>query len=75
MKYDVVQFNENHKWAGCLGIITEVKSCGNNVLRFMVAVPVVGKGTAYIYVSSEENAIEFIGKAILIPKEQEDANK
>ena len=25
-KGDVVQFNENHKWIGSLGIITEVKS-------------------------------------------------
>lgn len=22
---DVVQFNENHKWAGSIGIITEIK--------------------------------------------------
>lgn len=24
-KDDVIQFNENHKWRGCLGIIREVK--------------------------------------------------
>ena len=33
---DVVQFNENHKWCGCLGIITEVKDCGDNGIRYMV---------------------------------------
>ena len=27
---DVVQFNENHKWCGCLGIVREVKDCGIN---------------------------------------------
>lgn len=26
-KDDVIQFNENHKWRGCLGIIMEVKTC------------------------------------------------
>ena len=26
----VVQFIEKHKWAGCLGIITEVKEVYNN---------------------------------------------
>ena len=31
-KYDVIQFNENHKWRGCLGIITEIKDCGNIVI-------------------------------------------
>lgn len=30
---DVVQFNENHKWCGALGIITEVKNCGKNGIR------------------------------------------
>ena len=25
-KGDVVQFNEKHKWCGCLGFITEIKT-------------------------------------------------
>ena len=29
-KNDVVQFNENHKWCGALGIINEVKDCKEN---------------------------------------------
>ena len=37
---DVVQFNEKHKWCGCLGIITEIKDCGTNGIRYMVGVPV-----------------------------------
>lgn len=36
---DVVQFNENHKWCGCLGIIDEIKDCGENGKRYMVGVP------------------------------------
>lgn len=67
---DVVQFNENHKWRGCLGIITEIKDCKEYGIRYMVAYP-SPEGTAYIFVMSTENAIEKIGKAILIPNGEE----
>lgn len=70
-KYDVIQFNENHKWRGCLGIITEIKDCGKNGIRYMVAVEIPQKGTAYIFVMDKENAMEKIGKAILVPPEEE----
>lgn len=69
-KGDVVQFNENHKWIGSLGIITEVKDCGNDI-RYMVGVPAPMQGTAYIFVMGSENAIEYIGEAILVVKEEE----
>lgn len=36
---DVVQFNENHKWCGCLGIVTEKKSVREGI-RMMVGIPV-----------------------------------
>lgn len=75
---DVVQFNENHKWVGCLGIITELKEIHNqdlqsegvNDIRFMVAVPLLQEGTAYIYVMASEFAIELIGEARLVPKSE-----
>ena len=35
---DVVQFNEKHKWCGCLGIVTEKKEYINDI-RYMVGVP------------------------------------
>ena len=70
-KGDVVQFNENHKWIGSLGIITEVKDCGNDT-RYMVGVPSPMQGTAFIFVMKSENAIEYIGKAILTLKDDED---
>ena len=69
----VVQFNENHKWCGCLGIINEIKDCDGDI-RYMVGVP-VPKGnnpdnkdnvsTAYIFVMQSENALEYIGEAVL----------
>lgn len=66
-KGDVVQFNENHKWCGSLGIITEVKIMRNDI-RYMVGVPAPMQGTAYIFVLESENAIERIGQAKLVPK-------
>lgn len=69
-KGDLVQFNENHKWLGCLGIITEVKDCGNDT-RYMVGVPAPMQGTAFIFVMESENAIEYIGKAVLTLKDGE----
>lgn len=36
---DVIQFNENHKWCGCFGIIDKIKDCGENGKRYMVGVP------------------------------------
>ena len=65
---DVVQFNENHKWRGSLGIITEVKDCKENGIRYTVGVPAPLQGTAFIYVMSSENSIEYIGEAKLILK-------
>lgn len=68
---DVVQFNENHKWRGSLGIIGEVKICGDDI-RYMVGVPIPQQGTAFIFVMESENAIEYIGKAILTMKAGEE---
>lgn len=65
---DVVQFNENHKWRGSLGIINEIKRCGDDI-RYMVGVPAPMEGTAFIYVMDSENAIELIGQAVLVPRE------
>lgn len=72
----VVQFNERHKWCGCLGIIEEMKPIYNDKkelqdVRFMVGIPIPQQGTAYIFVMESEMAIESIGKAILIPKNEE----
>lgn len=71
---DVVQFNENHKWRGSLGIIEEVKDYAEEppMIRYMVGVPTPQQGTAYIFVMASENAIEYIGKANLVPKKEEE---
>lgn len=68
---DVIQFNENHKWTGCLGIVTEKKDCGDNGIRFMVGVPVPQQGTAYIFVMNNEFAIEKIGESRFMAQKEE----
>ena len=68
IKNDIVQFNENHKWCGCLGIINEVKICGDDK-KYMVGLPIPQQGTAFIYVMESENVIEQCGKAILTLKD------
>ena len=42
-----------------------------NGMRYMVGVPAPMQGTAYIFVMENENAIEYVGKAILTPKREE----
>ena len=66
---DVVQFNEKHKWCGSFGIIYEIKKCGNDT-RYMVGVPAPMQGTAFIFIMESENAIEYIGKAVLTLKDE-----
>lgn len=71
----VIQFNENHKWCGSLGIIREIKECKsekapNGDIRYMVGVPIPQQGTAYIFVMASEFAIEYVGKAVMTLKEE-----
>lgn len=68
---DVVQFNENHRWCPALGIVDEVKKIKDDT-RYMIAVPIPNKGTAYIYVLESDNSIEKIGKAVLVREKEED---
>lgn len=67
-KFDVVQFTENHKWCGSLGVITEVKRLSKGY-RYMIGVRLPEQGTAYIF--DDGSGIEYIGKAVLVPKEEE----
>ncbi len=66
-KNDVVQFIENHKWCGCLGIITEVKKLSGGRYRFQIGVPLPSNndktGTAFIF--DDGSGIERVGKAVL----------
>ena len=61
----VVQFTEDHKWCGCLGIVDEVKELGNDV-RYMVGVPMPEQGTAYIFSMESKNEFEVIGNAVMV---------
>lgn len=61
----VVQFNENHKWCGCLGIVEDVADWG-----YLIGVPAPMQGTAYIRAKKDD--VEYIGKAVLVPSCEED---
>ena len=64
---DVVQFTENHKWCGCLGIISEIKQL-NNDIKYMIGVPIPQQGTAYIFSMASDQEFEYIGKAVMVAK-------
>lgn len=70
-KNDVVQFNERHRWCGSLGIVTKITEIDSDTL-YMVAVPIPESGIAYIRVMDSENAVEYIGRAVLTDSEGED---
>lgn len=61
---DVVQFNEKHKWVGCIGIVHEIKND-----RIMVLITIPERGNAYIFTTIDN--LEYIGHAVLVPKEDE----
>lgn len=67
-KNDVVQFTENHKWAGCFGYVIEVKFL-NGMVRYMIGVPMpMEKGKALIF--DDGSGIEKVGTAVLIPADE-----
>jgi|GEM_PF-1132152 hypothetical protein len=64
---DVVQFNENHKWCGALGIVSEIKELENDT-KYLIGVPIpeaTNVSTAYIFVMASDMALERIGVAEL----------
>lgn len=65
---DVVQFNENHKWCGALGIVSEIKELKNDT-KYLIGAPTPGAinvNTAYIFVMASDMALERIGVAELV---------
>ena len=68
-KNDVVQFTENHKWAGCFGYVIEVKFL-NGMARYTISVPMPMQGTAFIF--DDGSGIEKVGTAVLVPADEVD---
>lgn len=68
---EVVQFGEDHKWCGCLGIVKEVKEA-----RIMVGVPMPPRtanegrgGTAYIFAGEKDLLklmLEMVGSSMTV---------
>ena len=64
---DIVQFNEKHKWCGCIGFVSEVRHATSGVLMIGVSIP--QRGVAYIFAEPDE--VEYIGRAVLMPNDTE----
>lgn len=62
---DVIQFTENHKWAGCFGFIDEVKG-EEHPRRYMIGIPIPEQGIAYVF--DDGSNIELIGQAVLVKR-------
>lgn len=71
-KNDVVQFTENHKWRGCLGIVSEVKEIAGGKTRYMIGVPLPSNDgkLSMAYIFDDGSNIEYIGVAVLIENEE-----
>lgn len=66
---DVVQFNKNHKWCGCLGIITKDKGY-DHPRRYMIEVLIPEVGSACIF--DDGSGIERIGGAVIVWEDEEE---
>ena len=66
---DVVQFNENHKWRGCIGIIEEVKPLGSDNEKYLIGIPAPQGGVIYAFSVKSEAEIDYIGHALYVPWE------
>lgn len=64
----VIQFNENHKWCGCLGIIDEYKE-SSGIYLIYIDVPEQG----LIYVRAKREDFDYIGETnLFIDSEREE---
>lgn len=72
-KKDVVQFTENHKWRGCLGIVSEVKKTAGGKIRYMIGVPIPSNDgkTSTAYIFDDGANIERIGVAVMIENKED----
>lgn len=69
-KNQLVQFNEKHKWCGCIGIINEIKKC-NNDIRYLIGIPIPEKGTAFIFSMESKKEFELVGIAAFVLSDKE----
>lgn len=70
-KGDLVQFTESHKWCACIGIITEIKQCGDDI-RYMIGIPIPEQGTAYIFSMESKKEFEYVGKSLFVEKDEDE---
>lgn len=69
-KNQLVQFNEKHKWCGCIGIINEIKECDDDI-RYLIGIPIPEKGTAFIFSMESKKEFELVGIAAFVLSDKE----
>ena len=69
-KGTVIQFNKNHPWYGCIGIIEEAIDYAEEpeMFEYTIIVPIPEKGLAYITVLNHQNCLERIGYCAFMPE-------
>ena len=80
--YDVVQFNEKHKWGGCYGTVERIEEQEGDT-RYLVCVPVPGAseggaiGAAYIFIMKSEGVLERIGRTqmVFVPIQKDESEE
>lgn len=72
-KNDVVQFTENHKWMGCLGIVSEMQDYPDGSARYMIGVPLPSNDGKFLmaYIFDDGSNIEYIGVAVLVENKED----
>ena len=60
---DVVQFNSEHKWSGCFGIVDE-KEEKNGEYRYLISVPMPGSPSAFIFSDEHNKEFDYIGRSL-----------
>lgn len=77
-KGDVIQFVEKHKWRGCFGFVDEVCELAEGDAKVLIGVPLPDNNEseysniAYIYSLTKNEEFEVVGKAVIVPIEEEE---
>ena len=70
-KGDLVQFELGHKWEACIGIINQVKTCGDD-FKCLIGVPVPQQGTAFIFSMYNDNEFKVVGRSLFLLSDDEE---
>lgn len=62
----VIQFNENNRWEGCLGIIEKIDLLDNGDAIYIIQVPIPKSPPIYTHTTLSANDFYWIGMSMLM---------